>query len=166
MKNFPATHQGTVKELFEKGISVRRNDIGIGQSIDRAGEQTSMRSSKTRGGIATYNKWVLSRPFRAKFVEVLLDRTGKYKTGSHAKALRKSEISKSEERVKRMCDILTNTFLNSFSSDLDETKLCNIASNCPISDEAANCLLGIKGRGEILYLDFQERLSGNDAANF
>ena len=39
-----------------------------------------------------------------------------------------------------MCDILTNTFLNPlFASDLVETKLYNIASGCPISDEAANC---------------------------
>ena len=65
-----------------------------------------------------------------------------------------------------MCDILTNTFLNPFASDLDESKLYNIASGCPISDEAANCLLGIKSRGEILYLDFQKRLSGKKDANF
>ena len=46
MKNLPATHPGAVKELLEKGISVRGNDIGIGQSFDGAGEQTFMESSK------------------------------------------------------------------------------------------------------------------------
>ena len=62
-----------------KGISIRRNDIGIGQSIDGAGEQTFQRASKTSGGIrsfmnnaAAYDKWVLCRPFQAKLVEGLL----------------------------------------------------------------------------------------------
>ena len=67
LENLPFTHPGAVEELCEKGISVRRNDIGIGQSIDGAGEQTFMRSAKTAGGIknftsndATYDKWIMS----------------------------------------------------------------------------------------------------------
>ena len=173
MQNLPNTHPGAVEELLEKGISVRRNDIGIGQSIDGAGEQTFMRSSKTRGGIksftsniATYNKWVLSRPFQAKFVEALLEMIGKNEAGSHTKALRKSEIEKSELRIKKMSDILTNTFINPFSLDLEESKLFNIASGCPISDEAATILLNIKKKGEELHQDFQEKISGNHSENF
>ena len=42
IQNLPNTHPGAVEELLEKGISVRRNNIGIGQSIDGAGEQTFM----------------------------------------------------------------------------------------------------------------------------
>ena len=73
LENLPDTHPGAIEELTEKGISVRRNTTGIGQSIDGAGEQTFTRSAKTSGGIEnfttqdkTYDKWVLSRPFQAK----------------------------------------------------------------------------------------------------
>ena len=66
LENLPDTHPGAIEELTEKGISVRRNTTGIGQSIDGAGEQTFMRSAKTSGGIETfttqdktYDKWVL-----------------------------------------------------------------------------------------------------------
>ena len=65
LENLENTHPGAIEELSQKGISVRRNDIGIGQSIDGAGEQTFMRSAKTSGGIgcfmsnsAAYDKWV------------------------------------------------------------------------------------------------------------
>ena len=62
----PSTHPGAVEELLEKGVSARRNGIGIGQSIDGApSEQTFTRSAKTSGGIkgftsndATYDKCV------------------------------------------------------------------------------------------------------------
>lgn len=80
LDNLPTTHPGAAKELMKNGISV---SIGIGQFIDGAGEQTFMRSSKTSGGIkdfatnnATYNKWVMSRPYVAKYVEGLLELTG------------------------------------------------------------------------------------------
>ena len=75
MKNLSTTHPGAIEELKEKGISARRNDIGIGQFIDGAGKQTFMRLAKTSGGIrsymtnvSAYHRWVLSRPFQAKFV--------------------------------------------------------------------------------------------------
>ena len=45
MEILSTTHPGAIEELKEKGVSVRRNDIGIGQSFDSAGEQTFMRSS-------------------------------------------------------------------------------------------------------------------------
>ena len=53
-QNLPNTHPGAIEELLEKGISVRRNTNGIGQSIDGAGEQTFMRSAKTKGGIKSF----------------------------------------------------------------------------------------------------------------
>ena len=173
MKDLPTTHPGAVEELLEKGISVRRNNIGIGQSIDGAGEQTFMRSAKTRGGIksftsndATYSKWVLSRPFQAKFVEALLDMIDKGDQGSHSKCLRKSEITRSEQRIVQMNDILTNTFINPFTTELDDEKLFNIASGCPIPDEAADCLLSIHERGKSLHANFRTRLSGESELNF
>ena len=92
LENLPTTHPGAAEELMENGISVRRNTIGIGQSIDGAGEQTFMRSSKTSGGLknfatnnATYNKWVMSRPYQAKYVEALLEITGLGESSSSRK---------------------------------------------------------------------------------
>ena len=83
LENLETTHPGAIEELSIKGLSVRRNDSGIGQSIDGAGEQTFMRSAKTSGGIgcfmsnsAAYDKWVLCRPFQATFVEALLHQVG------------------------------------------------------------------------------------------
>ena len=49
LQNLEATHPGAKDELKDKGLSVCRNTYKIGQSIDGAGEQTFMRSSKTAG---------------------------------------------------------------------------------------------------------------------
>ena len=46
LKNLHITHPGAKEEIEKIGISVRRNDIGIGEAIDLAGEQTYMRSTK------------------------------------------------------------------------------------------------------------------------
>lgn len=48
-ENLDKTHPGALKELEDKGLSVCRNDLNIRQSIDGAGEQTFMKSSKTTG---------------------------------------------------------------------------------------------------------------------
>ena len=49
LENLETSHPGALNELKKIGISVRRNTINIGQSIDGAGEQTFMRSAKTTG---------------------------------------------------------------------------------------------------------------------
>ena len=78
LENLETTHPGAIAELSRKGLSVRRNDLGIGQLIDGAGKQKFMISANTSGGIgsfmsnsAAYDKWVICRPFQAKFVEAL-----------------------------------------------------------------------------------------------
>ena len=83
LEHLETTHPGAIEEISQKGLSVRRNSSGIGQSIDGAGEQTFMRSVKTTGGIgcfmsnpAAYDKWVLCPPSQAKFVEALLHQVG------------------------------------------------------------------------------------------
>ena len=47
--NLSDTHPGALEEFCKLGVSVRRNNIGIGQSIDGAGEQTFVRAAKTAG---------------------------------------------------------------------------------------------------------------------
>ena len=83
LRSLDSTHPGARQEIEEKGISVCRNDFGIRQSIDGAGEQTSMRSSKTAGGIknsatqqSTYERWVMSRPGQAEYVMALKEKVG------------------------------------------------------------------------------------------
>ena len=49
LDNLEDTHPGAREELQEKGLSVCRNSLNIGQSIDGAGEQTFMSNSKTSG---------------------------------------------------------------------------------------------------------------------
>ena len=43
------THPGARQEIEDFGLSVRRNQLGVGQSIDMAGEQSFMRNAKTAG---------------------------------------------------------------------------------------------------------------------
>lgn len=44
-----STHPGARQEIEDLGLSVRRNQLGIGQSIDMAGEQSYTRNAKTAG---------------------------------------------------------------------------------------------------------------------
>ena len=49
LQSLEIKYPGAKDELLEKGLSVCRNTMNVGQSIDGAGEQTFMRSSKTTG---------------------------------------------------------------------------------------------------------------------
>lgn len=49
LEHMDITHPGAIEEVERVGLSVRRNMLGIGQSIDLAGEQSYMRSAKTAG---------------------------------------------------------------------------------------------------------------------
>ena len=54
LENIDLTHPGAKEELQETGLSVSRNQFNIRQSIDGAGEQTFMRSSKKTGGVKSF----------------------------------------------------------------------------------------------------------------
>ena len=54
-EHLDTTHPGALEELEDKGLSVCRNDLNIRQSIDGAGEQTFMKSSKTTGTFSPCN---------------------------------------------------------------------------------------------------------------
>ena len=111
LENLESTHPGAKSERREWFIvSVRRNTLGIGQAIDMAGEQSYMqKSAKNAGGISqfaakesTVAKWVLNRPFQARFAESLIEISGLSITSSNTrKCLRPSETLKSE----KMADI-------------------------------------------------------------
>ena len=104
----------------------------------------------------------MSRPYQAKYVEALQEITGLGESKSSRKCLRATEISKSEKRVLRVKEILSNTFVDPFLEDLDQTKLFNIASGCPTSEEVAKCLLGVQENGISLPQKFYSRLEKED----
>ena len=83
MDNLSDAHPGTLEEFCKLGASVRRNNIGIGQSIDCTREQTFM--------MVPYEKWILSRPFQAKYVDKLLELVGMNGSENIRKCLRKSD---------------------------------------------------------------------------
>ena len=160
MDNTEETHPGAKEELEIKGLSVCRNTYNIGQSIDSPGEQTFMRSAKTAGGIKnfatqtnTYEKWVLSRPFAAQFVNGLRNDTGPDKTTNNPRrCLREVEIKKFEERVQKITYLLENQFINPLSTDLERDKLYNLASGKPMRDDIADSLLHDRILAPILVL--------------
>ena len=151
MDNLSDTHPGALEEFCKLGVSIRRNNIGIGQSIDGAGEQTFMRAAKTAGGIkdfttqdGTYEKWILSRPFQANYVDKLLEIVGMNGRDNIRKCLRKSEITKSEKRILELKSVFSEVFTNPFSDKLQPDKLYNVASGCPTSNDVTQCLLSVR----------------------
>ena len=49
MERLEETHPGARNEIEKYDLSVCRNDCGIRQTVDLAGEQTFMKSAKTAG---------------------------------------------------------------------------------------------------------------------
>lgn len=159
------THPGARAELL-KGLSVCRNNTGIRQSVDAAGEQTFMKNSKTPGGIknfshqeTAYRKWVLNRPFTSAMVSSLLELTNISDTSQNQrKCLRTKEIHNSEDRVTTTMDIIKSYFINPFSTDIDPSKLFNIVSGKPLPNNVQEQLLATHKRGSELYSAFNSRL--------
>ena len=114
------THPGAKGEVTEKGLYELRSTFGIGHVVDLAGEQSHMKSAKTAGGISkvaskeiTVAKWVMNRPFQAKFAESSVEISGLTKTTSSIrKCLRPIEILKSNEMVENITNCLMTQFLN------------------------------------------------------
>ena len=74
------THSGAKEEIEEKGLSMRRNILGIGQAVDMAGQQRYVKHAKTAGGTHQFSTneaamatWVMNRPFQARFAETLME---------------------------------------------------------------------------------------------
>ncbi len=49
LENLEHTHSGARSEMESVGLYVRRNNLGIGQAIDLAGEQSYMKTVKRAG---------------------------------------------------------------------------------------------------------------------
>ena len=148
------------------GLSVSRNQFNFRQSIDGAGEQTFMQSSKTTGGVKsfvhqqnTYEKWVLNRRFQAKMVQSMLSLADIDEIfSSPRKCLRDHEIRKSEDRVRRIAIVLKEDFVNPFSDLANKQNLYTLASGRPLPDEATEHLLSLEKQGQGLLSDSSKRL--------
>ena len=51
LENIENTQPGAIEEIRENSLSAWSNNIGIGQAVDLAGEQTYIRSAKTEGKV-------------------------------------------------------------------------------------------------------------------
>ena len=115
-----------------------------------------MKDAKTIGGIkdfttqeSTYGKWVLNRSAQAEYVSELLQQAGlKNVSDNPRKCLRMKEIEKSEKAVQNIKSVLSDDFINPFSSELDTDKLYNLASGRPVTEDIRECLLSYKKRGK------------------
>ena len=110
-----------------------------------------MKSSKTLGGIkkfitqeSTHEKWLLTRPFQAKYVDAVLTYASLNKLENDPrKRLRESQIKKSREDVLDIVNVMKTDFINPFSTDLNLDKLYSLASGCPVPDDISKGLLSI-----------------------
>ena len=158
------THPGAKEEIKEKGLSVRRNTLGIGQALYMAGEQSYMKSAKTAGGIRQFStneaavaKWVMNRPFQARFAETLMEISSLSETTSSSrKCLHPSEILKSGKMVKNILDALQMQFLNPFHQDIEKSNLYSLVSGRPVDDAICDRL---EKDGIGLMESFEERLT-------
>ena len=130
-----------------------------------------MKSSKTAGGIKnfitqenTYEKWVLTRPFQAKYVDALLTYASLNKhENDPRKCLRESQIKKSKENILDVVNVLKTDFINPFSTDLDPDKLHNLASGFLLTDDISKGLLSIREDGKLMQDKFNKRLNAESS---
>ena len=57
-------------------------------------------------------------------------------------------------------EVLKHTFVNPFDDELEKDKLYNLASGCPIGDDAAECLLLCEDHGYQMVEEFKTRILG------
>ena len=104
-------------------------------------------------------KWVLNRSAQAEYVSELLQQAGiKNVSDNPRKCLLTREIEKSEKAVQNIKSVLSNDFINPFSSDLDTDTLYNLASGCPVTEDIKECLLSFKKRGKVMMKNFKRPL--------
>ena len=115
-----------------------------------------------KGFVADNNsvtKWCLNRPEQAKNTNALKQMAYVTSSADIYKALRPSQIIKSEDKVSRLVQILENDYINPFSVTLEATKLFNLSSGVAVEDDLADQILNIIDIGKSLAETFRnERL--------
>ena len=96
---------------------------------------------------ATYEKWVLNRPFQARMVDKLQSLAQIDSVDSNPrKCLREKEMVKSEGPVRRIAIVLKDDFLDPFSGAIDQSRLFNLASGRPLLLEISSEVLTTESR--------------------
>ena len=97
----------------------------------------------------TVAKWVLSRPFQTKLLESLFGICGKSRTMSNPrKCLRVSEIKRSNAKVQKVKNAISDHFINPFEKDLVQGNLFSLISGVSVNEDIAVSLLSIKEIGK------------------
>ena len=115
----------------------------IRTATDQRGEQTFNRDSKTSGGVSNFAsastvlKWTLNRPSQAKNTNALKVMAGLRDKNHKYKHLRPSEIIRSEKKVRKIINVLTNEYINPFDISEDNSHLYNLSSGVPLPEEIA-----------------------------
>ena len=143
-------------------------------SIDQRGEQTLNRDAKMAGGITGFavdessvSRWTLNRSSVAEITNELKKFAGTGCSDSVYKAIRPTEIVRSNELTSAVINVLENDYLNPFDEELDTNKLYNLSSGIPVDDLIADGILKIFGNGEINYNKFiKERLTSDEIGFF
>ena len=106
---------------------------------------------------STVTKWILSRPFQARFVEVLNVQCGlEHSMCSPNKCLRPNEIRKSNEAKAKLLTVIESYFLSPFDDNLVPENLYNLVSGMPVDESICDCLTLISG--ERLIRQFISRM--------
>ena len=174
MEHLEKTHPGAKQELMKIGISITRNAKGIGQAVDLAGKQSYMRSAKIAGGLtdfetkpATLCKWVLCRPYQAKFTKALKTMVNIDKTSDNVrKCLRPSQILKSNKVVLSIIFCMKTQFIDPFCEEFDQQKLYNLVSGQLVTDIIADRLLKIHEVGKKCMEEFKTRMVSDKVKAF
>ena len=131
MERIEEPYPGLRSLLETKGMSVQaQGKVPLRVAVDQRGGQTLNRDAKTTGGIKYFasgssfiSKWTLNRADQAKSIDALPKLADLNLTGNTYKALRPSQILKSEKLVSSVVHVLKEEYINPFDAHLDKDAL-------------------------------------------
>ena len=106
-------------------------------------------------GNNSVTKWFLNRPEQVKNTNALKQMSGVTNSADIYKALRPSQIIKSEDKVSRLVQILEYDYVNLFTVTLEATKLFNLSSGVAVEHDLAGKILNIFDLGKSLAETFR-----------
>ena len=111
-------------------------------------------------------KWTLNRSEEAKNTSELLKMADIDPPADIYKALRPSQILKSESFTNQIMKILSQEYINPFGADLDTSLLYNLSSGVPVDKSLSDGILKIKETGKELLETFADEVLVNRKTNF
>ena len=93
-------------------------------------------------------KWTLNQSVQAKNSEALYDLANIKSSELVDKSFRPSNITKSENFLEKITEVMTMEYLNPFDVKLDPEHLYNLSSGAPVKASLAEEILSVKQLGE------------------